>query len=111
VGVSGVDGEAECFESSCQFVVGKVMLEAVAHIRGGGVSDGFVEIDDLAGESVEGGALFVCFLEVVGGIGRGRNGKVVYVYGGVDGMEVFETCKKYGEQRVDSEDAEWAALE
>ena len=93
MGVGGVDGESECFECSCKFVVGKVMLEAVAHVEGGGVGDGFVEIDDLAGKSVDCGALFVRFLEVVGGVRRGRNGKVVYVYGGVDGLVVVEACK------------------
>jgi hypothetical protein len=88
----------KCFEGDCQFVVGKVMFEAVAHVLGGGVSDGFVEVDDLTGEVVESGALFVRFTEVVGGVRRGRNGEVVDVYGGVDELVVVEPLEQYSKK-------------
>ena len=63
MGVGGVDGEAKCFEGGSGFVVGEVMFEAIAHVAGGGIGDGFVEVNDLPGESVEGGTLFVGFFE------------------------------------------------
>ena len=59
MGVCGVDGKAQCFERGCKFVVGEVMFETVAHIRGGGVGDGFAKVDELTREIAEGGALVV----------------------------------------------------
>ena len=63
MGVGGVDGEAECFEGGGRVVIGEILFEQFSHVVGGGIGDSFVEVNDLPGESVEGGALFVGFLE------------------------------------------------
>ena len=67
MGICGVDSKAKCFEGSCWFVVWEVMLELFTHVAGGGVGYSFVEVDDLASESIKSCTLFVRFFEVVGG--------------------------------------------
>ena len=64
MGIGCIDSESQCFESGGGVVIGEVSLELLTHVVGGGVSYGFVEVDNLSGESIEGGALFVCFNEV-----------------------------------------------
>ena len=66
MGIGGVDGKAQCFEGSSRFVMGEVLLELFTHVAGSGVGYGFVEVDDLTGETVKSCALFVRFFEVVG---------------------------------------------
>ena len=63
MGVGCVDGEAKCFEGGGGVVIRESLFELFSHVVSGGVGDSFVEVNDLPGESVEGGALFVGFLE------------------------------------------------
>ena len=72
--VSGVDGKAQGFEVVGIGVLVEGGFDCRAVLRTGGIGDGFVEVDDLAGEVVECAALFVGLFEggnaVIGGDGE-----------------------------------------
>ena len=88
--IGGVNSEAECFEGCGKFVTREISFEVAAHVLGGGVCDGFVEVNDLAGKFVESNALFIGIAEVLGGVGGGGNSEVIDVNGGVDELVVIE---------------------
>ena len=69
MGIGGVDCEAKFFKGGRDLIVREVCFQEVSHVFGGGVGYGFVEVDDLASESIKGCTLFVRFFEVVGGRG------------------------------------------
>ena len=98
VGVCGVECEAECFEISCVSVVWEKDGESSAECGAGGVSDGFVEVDDLGGECIKEGALLGGGVKVVEIKFLRTYSEVVDVNGGVDEVVVVESLEQYCEK-------------
>ena len=93
MGVGSVEGKAECFEGFAEFVVWEGGFEVVSCVLGGTVGYSFGEVNELVGEGVELGTVFVSVNERLDGNVGGGDGKVVDVYGGEnigDGVEAFE---------------------